>query len=546
MTTNKNNAPEENSEAINNDMSSIPHSDDELLDWKDESLIPDPDDDAETRVTKSLERLNRADSANALKELMAVQKEEREKAEADTMIGVKGEKTTWFATPIGIEGFESQMDSYPHFDGDEDSAHPFRLLWDAVAPYTRSDRNAFMVGLMTCCGMYLSGRIKFSDIVDPHMFSVLVGTSSKGAKGTTTDKVLDVMEDVLPGFDKKYVEGLISTQEGLLGALQPPYISDPNLPELPIEKEITRKLIVLPELSVLSVVGQRQGNALNQSMRMAYDRSKQTTRVKRLKDSLKIEKNAYVAGSLTNITPAELRIMVTDTEARNGSSNRYYMTWSARSKDLYIPKPWNKDKDVKYWEAVALLQKTLACAVKYHPMWMIAEEDMEYFVHFSKQFDDLDDSFIDSLQLRKQLFYIKIATILGATDIWSHENCNDELMKDVVRDVSYIPFNDLEESGMWIREYENTIKHVFNNQKMSDLAQRILNILSADDNKGMEMSKLHGNLGKNHKVVFVNDAINQLVKLKYARRMTMNNGKVGRDAIYVELIAQPGERKSGG
>jgi len=478
------------------------------------------------------------------------------KAEANAPDGVKGERSTWFTTPIGLEAFESQMESVPFLSELHDSHHPFRLLWEAVEPYTRADRNAFMAGLMICCGMWLSGRTKFAGMIDPHMYGVIVGTSSGGAKTTTLNLVMDVMEDVLPGFDKQYVSGLISTQEGLLDELQPAYIPDPSLPELPEStKDITRKLILLPELSVLNVVGSRKGNALNQAMRMAYDRSKQSTRVKKKSESLQVEKDAYVVGSLTNITPAELRWMVTDTEARNGSTNRYYMVWSQRSKDLYIPKLWNKEKDVKYQEAVKLLRDALQCTAKHHPNWTIEEDGTDdcgergcnsYFEHFSKVFDDLDDSFLDSLQLRKQLFFAKICLILGATDTYAHEHCNDELMPDVVHDVTYIPIEDILDATNWIIEYENTIKHVFGNQKLTDLAQRILHILSAHEDHQMEMSKLHKQLGNNHKVVVINDAINQLIKADLAQRHTMHNGKAGRSAILIRLIAEKGEKRSGG
>ena len=77
MTEDINKAPEQNSEAINNHTFIVPHPDNDPLDWKDKSLIPHPDDDVETRVGKRLERYNRALCADALKELLAVRKAEK-------------------------------------------------------------------------------------------------------------------------------------------------------------------------------------------------------------------------------------------------------------------------------------------------------------------------------------------------------------------------------------------------------------------------------------------------------------------------------------
>jgi len=77
MTQENKTAPKEDSEADNYDISIVPHPDDALLDWKDKSLIPHPDDDVETRVGKRLERYNRALRADALKELLAVRKAEK-------------------------------------------------------------------------------------------------------------------------------------------------------------------------------------------------------------------------------------------------------------------------------------------------------------------------------------------------------------------------------------------------------------------------------------------------------------------------------------
>lgn len=554
MTQEKEKAPEQNSEAINNHMFIIPHPDNDPLDWKDESLIPHPDDDVETTIGKRLERLNRADNADALKEYMEVIKAESKKydllAEANDPGGVIGKKSTWFTTPVGLEEFESKYNDYDLLSDAESESHPFALLWKVVEPYTQAGRNSFLSVLLACCGMWLSGRTKFSDIIDPHIFAVLVGLTSQGAKGTATDLALEVMEDVLPGFDKQYVEGLVSTQEGLIRVLQPPYIPDPSLPELPESTEgITRKLIVLPEFSILSVVGKRQGNALNQSIRLAYDRSKQTVHIKKRKESLVLAKDGYVAGLLTNVTPTELRVMVNDTEARNGSANRFVYMWSERSKSLYEPKPWDKENDEKYQTAVKLLRDAMQCTARNHPVWLVEKENLDYFVHFSKEFEDLKDTFVDSLLQRKRTNFIKVSTILASTDYYAsheHQHCFDELAGDVVHDISHIPFEDLSDAAMWITQCDRTVRHVFDNQKLTDIAQRILYILSAHEDHQMEMSQLHKQLGNNLAVAVINDAINQLIKANLAGRHKMHNGKPGAPAILIRLIPEKGEKRRSG
>ena len=128
-------------------------------------------------------------------------------------------------------------------------------------------------------------------------------------------------------------------------------------------------------------------------------------------------------------------------------------------------------------------------------------------------------------------FQLLVATILSATDAWTHRGCQE----GVIEPITEIHHDYLKEAWHWNGHYEDTIRHVFKHKEISDLAQKIENHLRAHDDGVLQMTDLHAKVNRNIPVFVIDDAINQLVKKNIVRRRTGNTGRPGRPPIYIEL-----------
>lgn len=189
-----------------------------------------------------------------------------------------------------------------------------------IEPHSEADPSALLVQMLVGVGNLMGRSAHFIAEADIHftsLYAVIVGMTSKARKGTSWGQVRRVLGDV----DRAWVEDCIgsglSSGEGLIATVSG-------------HKADKRLLVFEAEFARVLQVWRREGNTLSAIMREAWDTG--SMRVMTRKDPLSTT-DAHIS-IIGHITHDELRRLLTDTAAANGSANRILWTCARRSKLL--------------------------------------------------------------------------------------------------------------------------------------------------------------------------------------------------------------------
>lgn len=213
-----------------------------------------------------------------------------------------------------------------------------------IEPHSESDRVALLINFLTGFGSVIGDKAHFKVEADKHpmrLFSVLVGESSRGRKGTSWGYIKQLLTTTDPEWGKRVIGGGLSSGEGLIWAVRDQMIKRTPIKdhghitgyeEVIEDPGITDKrlLIVESELaSTLRVLG-REGNTLSALIRNAWDSGNLQTLTK---NSPAQATGAHIA-VIGHITKEELLRYLTSTETSNGFGNRFIWVCVKRSKVL--------------------------------------------------------------------------------------------------------------------------------------------------------------------------------------------------------------------
>lgn len=213
-----------------------------------------------------------------------------------------------------------------------------------IEPHSESDRVALLINFLTGFGSVIGDQAHFKVEADKHpmrLFSVLVGESSRGRKGTSWGYIKQLLTATDPEWGKRVIGGGLSSGEGLIWAVRDQItkrspikeqghttgyeevIEDPGVSD-------KRLLVVESELaSTLRVLG-REGNILSALIRNAWDSGNLQTLTK---NSPAQATGAHIS-IIGHITREELLRYLTSTETSNGFGNRFMWACVKRSKTL--------------------------------------------------------------------------------------------------------------------------------------------------------------------------------------------------------------------
>jgi hypothetical protein len=249
--------------------------------------------------------------------------------------------------PLTTRGRASERET---IGGYEPSQWPDALAQDAfyglagqfvrlVEPHSEADPAALLIQFLVAFGNVIGRNAHFMVGADKHyanLFTVLVGTTSKGRKGTSEG----VVRWLLQTADKQWVQDQImsglSSGEGLIWQVR-----DPIEAEEPTKKkgkvigadkgvDDKRLLIVEPEFARVLQVCDRETNTLSAILRQGWDTG--DLRILTKKNTAKVS-GAHIS-LIGHITRDELRRLLTDTAAVNGFANRFLWVCVRRSKLL--------------------------------------------------------------------------------------------------------------------------------------------------------------------------------------------------------------------
>lgn len=214
----------------------------------------------------------------------------------------------------------------------------------AIDPHSEADPVALLIQALMMFGNIIGKTAHFVAEADKHylnIFAVLVGTTSKGRKGTSFSQIKRLFESIEPDWAKDRIQSGLSSGEGLIWAVRDPIEKTEPIKkngevkgyqQVKVDSGILDKRLLDIEAefaSTLRVIG-RDGNTLSALMRQAWETG--TLRVL-TKNSPAKATDAHIS-IIGHITKEELLRYLDRTETANGFANRFQWICVKRSKFL--------------------------------------------------------------------------------------------------------------------------------------------------------------------------------------------------------------------
>jgi hypothetical protein len=233
-----------------------------------------------------------------------------------------------------------------------------------IEPETEADPAAILFQFLTGIGNALGAgsyvRVE-DDMHPPRLFTVQVGRTAKGRKGTSWGRVRGVLQETAPEWVKTRVMSGLSSGEGLIYEVRDPVTNtETDKKTGATHEEVTdpgvtdkRLLVFEGEFAKVLRVIERQGSTLSAVIRDAWDTGNLGTMVK---NNPNRASGAHIS-LVGHITDDELRRYLDRTEMANGLANRLLLVCVERSK--LLPRGGSKLD----WTGVGReLRETLAAA----------------------------------------------------------------------------------------------------------------------------------------------------------------------------------------
>lgn len=213
-----------------------------------------------------------------------------------------------------------------------------------VEPHSEADPAALLLQFLIGFGNVIGRQAHFMAEADRHfmnLFTVIVGQTAKGRKGTSLGQIQRILAAVDAAWSDTRMMGGLASGEGLIWAVRDEIREHAPVREkgrivryeevISDEGEKDKRLLVAePEFARVLQVAERESNTLSAIIRQAWDTG-----------NLRILTKKQTAGSteahisiIGHITKDELRRLLRDSAAANGFANRFLWVCSRRSKLL--------------------------------------------------------------------------------------------------------------------------------------------------------------------------------------------------------------------
>jgi hypothetical protein len=215
----------------------------------------------------------------------------------------------------------------------------------ALEPHTEADPVAILAQFLVLFGNVIGRRAHFDVEGMQHfgnLYVVLVGTTSKGRKGSSFAQVERLFEGAAPDWAKTRIyRGGLSSGEGVIWAVRDPIEKAERVHKRgePARYEMVvtdlgvldkRLLIFEPEFAIVLRVMEREGNTLSAIIREGWDSG---TLASLTKNSPARATDAHIS-IIGHVTKEELLRYLTTTETASGFANRFLFLCVRRSKFL--------------------------------------------------------------------------------------------------------------------------------------------------------------------------------------------------------------------
>lgn len=278
-----------------------------------------------------------------------------------------------------------------------------------IGPHSEADPVALLMSLLTAFGAAVgAGPRAVADGADhpARLFTVLVGATSRGRKGTAWAQVRRIMAVADPYFTDQRILGGLASGEGLVAAVSDGYEDRDG--DMVGAVEDKRTLILEPEYARVLKVCARESLTLSALLRDAWDRG--NLRVMTRKDPLRAT-GAHIA-MVGHVTTDELRRTFLESEAANGFGNRFLFAAVRRSKRL--PAGGNLD-DEQVHELGKEVAHTLALARKVGILRRTAAAE-ELWEAIYNTIDDEVDGMVGALSARAEAQMLRLSVLYALLD----------------------------------------------------------------------------------------------------------------------------------
>jgi hypothetical protein len=197
-----------------------------------------------------------------------------------------------------------------------------------IEPHTETHPAALLIQLLVGLGNLIGRSPYFTTERDKqhgNLFTVVVGASSRGRKGTSWGQVRHILESVDPDWEKSRIMGGLASGEGVIAELQD---AEPGTDSNSVTDK--RLLVFEGEFAQVLRVLQRDGNTLSGLLRNGWD----TGNLRNMSKGAPLRASDCHISMIGHITRTELERLLTANDAANGFANRILWVHSSRTKLL--------------------------------------------------------------------------------------------------------------------------------------------------------------------------------------------------------------------
>ena len=206
-----------------------------------------------------------------------------------------------------------------------------------IEPHSEADPVAVLIQFLTCAGNIIGGSPFYQVEGTRHranLFAVLVGKSAKARKGTSWDRISDIVKIADERWYSERAKGGLSSGEGLINEVRDPVLKwnakEKQFETLDLGISDKRLMVTESEFAGVLSVAERHGNTISATVRKAWDGGKLATMTR---SSALSATGAHIS-IIGHITADELRARLTRTDTANGFGNRFLFMLVKRSKIL--------------------------------------------------------------------------------------------------------------------------------------------------------------------------------------------------------------------
>ena len=261
-----------------------------------------------------------------------------------------------------------------------------------------------------------SGRDTFLNIANtchhPRLFTMHIGRSGRGRKGDSQQITLRILQHI-ESLDKKLLgqlhTGGLSSREGLASLIQDAQGDKAGM----VDK---RLWVIESEFSNVLHQTKRDGNTLSSSLRDAWDGGD----IKPAVRSGRTWVSSPHIGIHANITPNELRALLTSREINNGFANRFLFVWSESVTEVAFPQatpePIINDLARETMDVLYFAKGKYPDTQNRHEMSLSAEAKAYYTAIYPAIRRPLASEFITSLLERRAPYLLRLSMLFALTD----------------------------------------------------------------------------------------------------------------------------------